>query len=118
MIHPLTKALGFNSHHSCVNSSTSAHHKDDDKVSISDEEEMNKNLKAIQWESEDNNSNKDGIYDGEDYLKELAQKLNKEEGSREPVQQTLANILEIVWQNPQSYEKMKDKMKIYARPEN
>ena len=34
------------------------------------------------------------------------------------MQQTLANILERVWQNPQSYEKMKDKMKIYARPEN
>ena len=92
MIHPLTKALGFNSHHSCVHSSTSAHHKDDDKVSMSDEEEMNKNLKAIPWESEDNNRNKDGIYDGEDDLKELAE----EEGSGEPVQQTLANILEIV----------------------
>ena len=34
------------------------------------------------------------------------------------VQQTLTNILETVWQNPQSYEKMKDKMKIYARIEN
>ena len=34
------------------------------------------------------------------------------------MQQTLANILETVWQNPQSYEKMKKKMKIYARPEN
>ena len=34
------------------------------------------------------------------------------------MQQTLANILETVWQNPISYEKMKDKMKLYARPEN
>ena len=41
-----------------------------------------------------------------------------EEGLGEPVQQTLANILETVCQNLQSYEKMKDKMKIHARPEN
>ena len=34
------------------------------------------------------------------------------------MQETLVNILETVWQNFQSYEKMKDKMKIYARPEN
>ena len=34
------------------------------------------------------------------------------------MQQTLANALELVRQNPQSYEKIKDKMKIYARPEN
>ena len=34
------------------------------------------------------------------------------------MQQTLVNILETVWQNPQSYEKLEDKMKIYARPEN
>ena len=34
------------------------------------------------------------------------------------MQQTLANILETVWQNPQSYEKMKDITKIYVRPEN
>ena len=93
-------------------------HRDNDKVSIPDEEEMNKNLRALQWESHDNNSGKDGIDDGEDDFKELAQELNKEEGLGEPVQQTLANILKTVWQNPQSYEKMKDKMKIYARPEN
>ena len=54
----------------------------------------------------------------EDDFKELAQELNKEEGLLEPVQQNLANILETVWQNPQSYEKIKDKMSIYARPEN
>ena len=41
-----------------------------------------------------------------------------EEGLGEPVQQTLANILETVCQNLQSYEKMKDKVKIHARPEN
>ena len=34
------------------------------------------------------------------------------------MKQTLANILETVCQNPQSYEEMKDKMEIYARPEN
>ena len=65
-----------------------------------DKEEMNRNLKALQWESDDNNSGKDGIDDGEDHFKELAQELNKEEGLGEPVQQTLANILETVWQNP------------------
>ena len=65
-----------------------------------DKEEMNRNLKALQWESDDNNSGKDGIDDGEDNFKELAQELNKEEGLGEPVQQTLANILETVSQNP------------------
>ena len=65
-----------------------------------DKEEMNRNLKALQWESDDDNSGKDGIDDGEDNFKELAQELNKEEGLGEPVQQTLANILETVWQNP------------------
>ena len=65
-----------------------------------DKQEMNRNLKALQWESDDNNSGKDGIDDGEDNFKELAQELNKEEGLGEPVQQTLANILETVWQNP------------------
>ena len=79
---------------------------------------MNRNLKGRQWESGDNNSGKDGIGDGEDDFNELDQELNKEEGLGEPVQQTLANILGTVWQNPQSYEKIKDQMKIYARPEN
>ena len=37
---------------------------------------------------------------GKDDFKELVQELNKEEGLAEPVQQTLANILETVWQNP------------------
>ena len=55
---------------------------------------MNRNLKALQRESDDNN--KDGIDDGEDKFKELAQELNKEEGLGEPVQQILANILETV----------------------
>ena len=61
---------------------------------------MNRNLKALQWESDDNNSGKDGIDDGEDDFKELAQELNKKEGVGEPMQQTLANVLEIVWENP------------------
>ena len=34
------------------------------------------------------------------------------------MQKTLTNILETVWQNLQSYEKMKDKLKIYVRPKN
>ena len=57
---------------------------------------MNRNLKALQWESGDNNSGKDGIDDEEDDFKELAQELNKEEGLGESVQQTLANVLETV----------------------
>ena len=101
-----------------MQSSTAPAHRDDDKVSIPDEEEMNRNLKGRQWESGDNNSGKDEIGDGEDDFNELDQELNKEEGLGEPVQQTLANILGTVWQNPQSYEKMKDQIKIYARPEN
>ena len=41
---------------------------------------MNKNLKALEWESDDNNSRKDGIDDGEDDFKDLTPELNKEEG--------------------------------------
>ena len=47
---------------------------------------MNKNLKTLRWESDSSNSGKDGINDGEDYLKELAQELDKEVGFGEPVQ--------------------------------
>ena len=57
---------------------------------------MNRNLKVLQWESDNNNSGKDEIDDGEDDFKVLAQELNKEEGLGEPVQQALANILETV----------------------
>ena len=71
-------------------------HRDDDRVRIPDEEEINRNLKALQQESDDNNNSKDGIGDGEDDFKELAQELNKEERLGEPMQQTLANILETV----------------------
>ena len=80
-----------------VQSSTSPTHRDDDKVSIPDEEEMNRNLKALQWKSEDSNSGKDRIDNGKDDFKELAEELNKEERFGEPVQQTLTNILETVW---------------------
>ena len=47
-----------------------------------DEERLNRNLKALQWESD--NSAKNGIDDGKDNFKELAQELNKE-GLGEPV---------------------------------
>ena len=57
--------------------SSTSHQRDDDKVSIPDEEEMNRNLKALEWESDDNNSGKD---DGEDDFKDLTPELNKEEG--------------------------------------
>ena len=52
---------------------------------MSHEEKINSNLKALQWESDDNNSGEDLIDDGEDDLKELAQELNKEEGLGESV---------------------------------
>ena len=77
---PTNKSPRVNSHHSCVQSSTTPAHSDDDKVSIPDEKEMNRNLKALQWESDYSNSDKDGIGEGEDDFKELAQELNKEEG--------------------------------------
>ena len=53
-------------------------YRDDDKVSIPDEEEVNRNLNATQWESDDSNNDKDGIDDGDDHFKKLAHKLNKE----------------------------------------
>ena len=84
------KSPRVNSLHSCVQSLATGHYRDDDKVSIPDEEEMNRNLKALQWESDDNNSGKDGLDDGEDDFKELAQELNKEERLGVPVQQALA----------------------------
>ena len=115
---PTLKSPRVNSHHSCVKSSIVPAHREDDKVSIPDKEKMYKNLKVLQWESNNNNIGKDGIHDGEDDFEELAQEVNKEKGLVEPVQLTLAKILETVWQNPQSFEKMKDKMNIYARPEN
>ena len=57
---------------------------------------MNRIFRALQWESDDNNSGKDGTDNGEDDFKELAQELNNEEGLGEPAQQTLTNILETV----------------------
>ena len=71
---PTHKNPRVNSYYSCVQSSAPAH-RDDDKVSIWDEEEMNRSLKALQWESDVNNSGKDGIDDAEDDFKELAQEL-------------------------------------------
>ena len=82
-----------------------------------DEEEINRNLKGLQWEY-DNNSGKDGIDDGEDDFKEPAQELYIEKWLGEPVEQNLAEILETIWQNWQSYKKLKNEMKIYSRPEN
>ena len=58
---PTHNSPRVNSHHSCVQSSAPAHHRDDDKVSIPNEKEMNRNLKALQLEPDDNNSGKDGI---------------------------------------------------------
>ena len=92
---------------SSVQSSTAPANRNDNKVTIPDEEQMNRNLKALQGEFNDNNSDKEnGIDDGEDDdFKELAEELNKEEQLGEPMQQSLANILEAIWQNPQSYER-------------
>ena len=61
-------------------------HRDDDKVSILDGEEMNRNTKAHQWESDNSNSGKDWTGNGGDDFKELDQELNKEEGLGGPVQ--------------------------------
>ena len=78
---PSHKSLRVNFQHSCVQSSTAQAHRDDDKVSIPDEEEMNWNLEALQGKSEDPNSGKDGANDKEDDdSKGLAQEVNKEEG--------------------------------------
>ena len=52
------KGPRVNSHHRCVQLSK-PEHRDDDKVSILDGEEMNRNTKAHQWESDNSNSGKD-----------------------------------------------------------
>ena len=70
-----------------MQSSTAPAHRDDDKVSILDEKKMKRNLKALQWESDENNTGKYRVDDGDDDFKELAQELSKEEGLGEPVQQ-------------------------------
>ena len=70
---PTHKSPRVNSHHSWVQLSTAPAHGDDDKVSIPDEEEMNKSLKS----SND---------DEEDDFKELAPEINREEGLGEPMQ--------------------------------
>ena len=73
-----------NSHHSCVELAAPAHC-DDNKVSIPDEEKINRNLKASQCEFDKNSSGKDGTDDGEGDFKELTQELNKKEGLGKPV---------------------------------
>ena len=107
-------------HHSCVQSSTAPAHRDDDKIGIPDEGEMNRNLKALQWKCDCSKSSNCGIDDREDGFKELTQELNKEKGLAEPVQQNLGNIFETFWQNPFwaiLVKKWKIKnMKTYARP--
>ena len=104
---PIRKIPRVNSHHNCVQPSTVSAHRDDDKVTMPNDEEMNRTLKALLWKSDNNNSDKDGIDNGKNDFKDLAQELNKKEGLNELLQQTLANILETVWQNPQSYQKIK-----------
>ena len=70
-----------------MQSSTAPAQRDDDKVSILDEKKMKRNLKALQWESDENNTGKYRVDDGDDDFKELAQELSKEEALGEPVQQ-------------------------------
>ena len=98
---PTHKSLSVNSPHSFVESSTAPVHRNDDKVSIQDEEEMNRNLKALQSESDSNNWQRWNWWRGSWWFNELAQELNMKEGFGEPVQQTMAIILETVWQNTQ-----------------
>ena len=57
---------------------------------------MNRNLPALQWKSDNNNSGKDGTDDGKDDFKELVEEVNKDEGLGKPKQQTLSNILKAV----------------------
>ena len=76
---PTHKGPRVTSHHSFVQSSTEPSHRHNNEVSAPDEEEMKRNSKGLQWESDGNNCNKDGIDDEEDNdFKELAQELNKE----------------------------------------
>ena len=78
IIRPLTKSPKSKSQ-SYVQSSAAPVHRVDDKESKTDEEKMNRNLKALHGESDDNNNDKEnGIDDGVvDDFKELAQKLNE-----------------------------------------
>ena len=64
---------------SCVQLSAAPVHRVDDKESKTNEEKMNRNLKALHGESDDNNNDKEnGIDDGVvDDFKELAQELNE-----------------------------------------
>ena len=84
---------------SCVQSSKTPAHRNDDKVSIPDEEKMNRKLKVLQGKFDDNKSDKKNWIDDreDDDVKVLTEKSKKEERLGEPVQQTFANILEAVW---------------------
>ena len=82
-----------------MQSSKTPAHRNDDKVSITDEEKVNRKLKFLQGEFDDNKSDKKNWIDDreDDDFKVLTQELKKEEILGEPVQQTFANTLEAVW---------------------
>ena len=96
MICPFIKSQGQLPSQICAVINSTSTYRDGDKVRILNEEEIIRNLKALQWESVDSNIGKVGIDEVEDGFKELAQELNKKEVLSESVQQTLANILETV----------------------
>ena len=80
-------------------------HRDDDKVTIPDEEDMNRKLKAFNGNLTTTTTTKTTVAKTElriglTWFQELAGELNKEERLGQPVQQTLADILKTAWQNP------------------
>ena len=86
----------------------------DDQISIP-EDQMQQNLDALQ---EDNIIDEHSDDDEEDTLTQVALQLNSPEEVGDPVNENLANIVNTVWQDPKSFEKMKEKMKTYLRPQN
>ena len=115
------KSPRVNFHHSPVSkgqSSIPLVQWDDDKVSVSDESEVNRNWRALQGKSNDNNSDKDGIVDGEDNdFKKLALELHKEEGLGEAVQKLWQIFLKQFGKIP-SHKKLKGEIKIYITTKN
>ena len=64
---------------SCVQSSKTPAHRNDDKVSIPDEEKMNRKLKVLQGKFDDNKSDKKNWIDDkeDDDFKVLTQELKR-----------------------------------------
>ena len=90
-------------------------HEYDDRVSLhaNDDSELVGNLNEIlgtNKESEDEDSGSG--------LKGLITELDKDEEIREKINKDLADIANKVWQNTNSFEKFKTKLKTYKKPQN